>query len=475
MLHRLSIRWRLAVISAALTFAILTLFALVVGQLTTSRMRDDFNNQMAAAVDELRDRLRVGVEENHLVVRTGLNTYAASTGAVIRVLNASTGQVVAQTPKAPDLGPVALSDGRGSGQVGGFRVESRRTVLRPSPLNGVGFSPLAVIVQYARPVSVVEDSVKSVRFFLLGGVLAGTVLALIGGLVLARRSLAPIARLTAMARSISRTRDPAASVPVPDAEDEVAELARTLDEMLVALTQSREETQQMLDRQRQFVADASHELRTPLTSVLANLELLADVLDGEEGEAACSALRSSKRMKRLVADLLLLARADAAREAPHAPTDLGQVLLEAVAEAGPLAGDHVVSVDTERVVVDGARDDLHRVALNLIENALKHTPPGSTVHASVGARGGRALLVVEDDGPGVPRELRERIFERFVRGEGDRGGSFGLGLSIVRAVAEGHGGSVRLEDRAGGGTRFVVDLPAVAQAVPVAVPAAAPA
>ena len=128
-------------------------------------------------------------------------------------------------------------------------------------------------------------------------------------------------------------------MPIPDADDEVAELARTLDEMLQALEASREEREAALARQRQFVADASHELRTPLTRVLANLELLADVLDGERGEAARAALRSSQRMRRLVADLLLLARADAKREVPHAPTDLAQVLVDAAAELGPVAGD----------------------------------------------------------------------------------------------------------------------------------------
>ena len=102
-------------------------------------------------------------------------------------------------------------------------------------------------------------------------------------------------------------------VPVPRTDDEIAELARTLDGMLHALDEAREETEATLARQRQFVADASHELRTPLTSVLANLELLAEVLDGERGEAAASALRSSRRMRRLVGDLLLLARADANR------------------------------------------------------------------------------------------------------------------------------------------------------------------
>ena len=131
--------------------------------------------------------------------------------------------------------------------------------------------------------------------------------------------MAPIAEMTAAAREIERSRDPAVRIPRPESEDEVAELARTLESMLRALGEARAETEATLARQREFVADASHELRTPLTSVLANLELLEEYLEGEQREAAASALRSSRRMRRLVADLLLLARADAGREAAHEP------------------------------------------------------------------------------------------------------------------------------------------------------------
>ena len=123
-------------------------------------------------------------------------------------------------------------------------------------------------------------------------------------------------------------------MPQPQADDEVAELARTLEGMLRELDAARGETESMLARQRQFVADASHELRTPLTSVLANLELLADSLHGDQGDAARSALRSSQRMRRLVADLLLLARTDAARTQPREPVDLATIVVEAAGELG---------------------------------------------------------------------------------------------------------------------------------------------
>jgi two-component system, OmpR family, sensor kinase len=313
-----------------------------------------------------------------------------------------------------------------------------------------------------------------VRLFLMLGVLGGTGLALVAGLLLARRAMTPIAGLTATARDIARTRDPRQSMPKPAAEDEVAELAATLQDMLLALEASREETEGALARQREFVADASHELRTPLTSILANLELLAEVLDGEHGEAARSALRSSRRMRRLVGDLLLLARADANRTVPHEPTDVGQVLVDAAAELGPVADAHELTVDAHPAVVDGARDELHRMVLNLMENAVRHTPAGTHVRAAVDRRDGHVLLSVQDDGPGVPGELRDRVFERFVRGGGDRGSSSGLGLSIVRAVAESHGGTVALED-AEPGARFVVRLPAASGTQAPEAPARAPA
>jgi signal transduction histidine kinase len=237
--------------------------------------------------------------------------------------------------------------------------------------------------------------------------------------------------------------------------------------MLQGLDEARGVTEAMLTRQREFVADASHELRTPLTSVLTSLELLSEELGGEQADTAQAALRSARRMRRLVGDLLLLARVDAKRVQPHEPLPLDEVLMEAASEIGPVADDHALEIDAEPAVVSGVRDDLHRLVLNLIENAVKHTPAGTHVRASSAMSNGDALLVVEDDGPGIPGELRDRVFERFVRGAGDRGAAgrdrargSGLGLSIVRAVAESHGGSVVLEYSGNGrGARFVVRLP----------------
>jgi two-component system OmpR family sensor kinase len=320
----------------------------------------------------------------------------------------------------------------------------------------------SVWVLYARPISDLDHTLARVQLFLLLGVLGGTVLALLAGLATAQRAIRPIAELTEAAREIERTRDPSRHVPLPQADDEVAELARTLEGMLQSLDQARSSTEAILDRQREFVADASHELRTPLTSILASLELLAEELDGEQAETAQAALRSARRMRRLVGDLLLLARADAKRVQPHSPTRLDEVVTEVASEIGPVAEEHELQIDAQPVVVSGARDELHQLTLNLIENAVEHTPPGTHVRIATRPAGLEALLTVEDDGPGVPPELGPRVFERFVRGGRDGARGSGLGLSIVRAVAESHGGAVGLEPAGpAGGARFVVRLPAI--------------
>jgi len=464
MLRRLPIRWRLAGGSAVLTLVILLIFAIAVGVLTSRGIRDDFELRVARGADEVRDRvqrsmrfdLTTGEWDPGGIIPT-LQAFVSADRAVIRLVQVDGSTVVFATDGSPQFKHLATGEAT---VTRGFRVETRYI-----PLQG-GYD---VIAQYGRPLSEVSSTLDRVRFLLIVGVLGGAALALAAGLVVARNAMGPVARMTATTREIARTRDPERRVPVPAASDEVAELAETLNEMLAALDSSREETEAMLSRQRQFVADASHELRTPLTSVLANLELLVDELGGDQGEAARSALRSSQRMRRLVADLLLLARADVGRERPRALTDLADVAVEVAAELEPVASEHELTVDASPAFVEGARDDLHRMALNLMENALRHTPPGTRVHAVVSNGDGKARLVVSDDGPGVAPELRERVFERFVRGEGDRGGSFGLGLSIVRAVAASHGGAVRLETPAEGGTRFVVELPAahVAEPAPV--------
>ncbi|HEX5853712.1 MAG TPA: HAMP domain-containing sensor histidine kinase [Solirubrobacteraceae bacterium] len=435
---------------------ILCAFAVGIGSLTVHRIRSDFNHEVQDTADQLAAQLHITIPP--LKIEPALSYFASkSEHAVIRVLTPGAGgNVIAQQPrKAPPLGEPRFT----ARTVRGYRVLSRTALVYA---NG---APIGhVIIQYARRVSEPEATVQRVELFLLLGVLVGSGLALLAGMAIARRAMTPIAELTSTAAEIARTRDPSHGIPQYEAEDEVSELARTLEGMLRELDAARGETEAMLARQRQFVADASHELRTPLTSVLANLELLAESLHGDQGEAASSALRSSRRMRRLVGDLLLLARTDAARVLAREPCDLAQTVVEAASELGSVSSSHDIVLDAQGAIVMGARDDLHRLTINLIENALRHTPPGTEIRVTTRTTpDGHAELVVEDDGPGIPEQLAATLFERFVRGVGDRGGSFGLGLAIVHAVAVAHGGKVTIERSKKGetGARFVVRLPAL--------------
>ncbi|MDQ4071940.1 MAG: HAMP domain-containing histidine kinase [Actinomycetota bacterium] len=461
--NRLPIRWRLALTSAVLTLVILATFAVVMGAFTAERLRDDFDNDVRARAADLKDRIRVAREfpsgrvilEQDDLVQVIVNVAASGDGAV-RVIDTE-GEIIAPSRGAPALGP----PGEGIREVGPYRVASE-------PLYAGSLVPVAYL-QYGKESRGLGATLDRLRIFLALGVLAGTGLALLAGLAVARRAMAPVGRLTRAAKHVAQTRNPTVSLPKPPSEDEVADLARTLEEMLHALDQAQGETESALRRQREFVADASHELRTPLTAVLANLELLEASLEGEDRELASSALRSSRRMRGLVADLLLLARADAGHRLAREVVNLSQVVREAGGEVAPLALDHELSVSTpegrgsdEPILVEGSGDELHRLTRNLLENAVVHTPPGTRVEATLSRDDATAVLDVRDDGPGVPFELRGRVFERFVRGDSDNGarGGTGLGLAIVRAVAERHGGSVEVGVAPAGGARFTVRLPA---------------
>jgi two-component system OmpR family sensor kinase len=463
---RLPVKLKVAVLSAAITFAILCLFAVVVGTAAEQRIVGGFDDDLRANVGELQDRMTLqrstdGSVDLRQSDADTLRVFAAG-DAIVRVVNLRNETVFASDPGVrlgPPIGGVT--------DIGDLHVASRELVV-PGPPQSLPFDlprPVAQpigYVQYAKPERSVQTTVNRVRLFLAVGVAGGTLLAFLGGLVVAKRAMRPIQGLTRAAREVARTRNPDITLPKPKANDEVSDLANTFEDMLGELSAARGETEDTLARQRKFVADASHELRTPLTSILANLELLEAELTGEPREMAGSALRSSRRMRRLVADLLLLARADSGREVPRAPVDLSAVAAEAAREASALSSEHPLSLDLPRpVMVSGVDDDLHRLAGNLIENALIHTPPGTPVTVSVRREGSDAVLEVADRGPGVPQSMRDRVFERFARGDGDAAppGSSGLGLAIVRAVTDAHDGRVELGDAEGGGARFVITLP----------------
>ena len=289
--------------------------------------------------------------------------------------------------------------------------------------------------------------------------LAALFLASLGiGWVVAGRVLRPVGRITAAARRIQAT-NLSERIALEGPQDELKTLADTFDEMLARLDAS-------FTAQRQFVADASHELRNPLAVIQTN----ADVALWDEGvpESARTRIeavrRASERMRKLVDDLLALARLELAA-AQRSEVDLAQLVHEVGDELDPLARAHglVLEQDAEsgvRVVAD--RDALKRALANLLDNAFRHSPPGAPVRITAARRNGSAVLSVADRGPGLTAEEQEHVFERFWRSDSARSresGGVGLGLAIVRRIAESHGGAVAVVSEPGDGSTFEILLP----------------
>jgi signal transduction histidine kinase len=217
--------------------------------------------------------------------------------------------------------------------------------------------------------------------------------------------------------------------------------------------------------QRQFVADAAHELRTPLTALRLQLQLAERATNDAQRNEAYGALRSGiARSAHLIEQLLALARMDPGTPMGElASVDLGEVAKSVIHEQQVVAAARSITLATgevEHVVIDGDASGLRMLVDNLVSNALKHSPEGGRVTIGVLREAAGVRLVVEDQGPGIAPAERERVFDRFYRGEGAAEGGSGLGLAIVRRVAERHGGSVELADAAAGtGLRAIVTLP----------------
>ena len=294
-------------------------------------------------------------------------------------------------------------------------------------------------------------------------------------LLVTRLALAPLDAMTGLARSITRG-DRGRRFAPPRTDTELGRAAAAFDDMLDALEGAEAAARAAAERTRRFVADAAHELRTPLAGVQAVTEAaMAPELTPEERERLqLLLLRETRRAARLVDDLLALARIDAGMELRREPVNLLE-LARAEADRVRLRDpDRPVEVEGAGVVVPGDAARLGQVLGNLLDNACRHTPAGGRIAVRVWS-GGLAVVQVSDEGPGVPRADRERIFDRLVRlddarvsGSGlsapgpsgsDQGGS-GLGLAIARGIARAHGGDLRCVDPPGGrGATFVLTLP----------------
>ena len=340
---------------------------------------------------------------------------------------------------------------------------ARAAVLRVEPEAGDEEKEPALLITVLRMERDDLLLLRQIRNTIFFAIPMALVVSLVAGYLLARRSLAPLEAIVTRTASITAA-DLDERLPVVNPHDELGRLARIINELLGRVGDA-------FRTQRQFVADASHELRTPLAIIRgeADVALRRDSRpEAEYREALAVVQGESVRLSRIVDDLFLLARVDAGASAlSRQPVALDQLVADAVRSVRSLANAQQVTVmahDIGDAVVHGDPVLLHRLLLNLLDNALKHSPAGSTVTVSLATDETRTMtkLQIRDEGPGIPEDQRKRVFERFVHGvQGDPSRSStgaGLGLAIAQAVAVAHGGRITLLDQSPGAT-FHVALP----------------
>ncbi|MEU4608343.1 HAMP domain-containing sensor histidine kinase [Kribbella sp. NPDC023972] len=322
------------------------------------------------------------------------------------------------------------------------------------------------------PTKDIDDTINSligweVLFGCVGVITAGGV-----AIIVVRRQLRPLRRVAQTAREVAglplATGEIGVTARVPEAltdeRTEVGQVAVALNTLLGHMENALDARHRSEQQVRQFVADASHELRTPLTTIhgYAQLSLRSpEHLPLAMGKVMVEATR----MAALVEDLLLLARLDAGRPLDLRPVDLARVALDSVTDARIVSPDHhwTLNLPAEPVVVTADEQRLHQVVTNLLSNARRHTPAGTTVTVGLTTDDVRqsAVLSIHDDGPGIPADLQPTVFKRFTRADASRtrdSGGAGLGLSLAQSITEAHGGAITVVSEPGS-TSFTLALP----------------
>jgi two-component system OmpR family sensor kinase len=320
---------------------------------------------------------------------------------------------------------------------------------------------IVAYLQLAESLQNIDQTRELLIFILVGGGIVVIILAAVVGWVTASTALRPIEEITESALQITRTDDLSRRIPITgSAKDEVGKL-------ILAFNETLERLENLFETQRRFLADVSHELRTPLTAIRGNVDLIRRM--GEADPISLDAIASEvDRMTRLVRDLLILVQAETGK-LPLAQdiVELDTLLLEVFQQAKVLANNKLeIKIGLEdQASVHGDRDRLKQVLLNLVANAIDHTPSGGTIILGLSCIDDYARLTVTDSGPGIPKEDLPHIFERFYRVESSRkrkdSGGAGLGLSIAYWITRSHNGKIEVASEVGKGTTFSVWLPRI--------------
>jgi signal transduction histidine kinase len=368
---------------------------------------------------------------------------------IVQILDGT--RVVGWSPAVEGRPPIARLQPGQTAIVEGLADEGNDSFMVAAAAARASTGPVTVLV--GRNLDTVQESVSVVTSILVVGLPLLLVIVGVITWVVVGRALAPVEAIRLGVSEISGTQLQR-RVPIPPGDDEVARLASTMNAMLARLEKAR-------DRQRRLVSDASHELRSPIAAIRQHAEVTLSHPDGTTVDRlAADVLAEDLRLERLAEDLLLLARADESSLKPKGrPLDLDDLALE---EGRRLRLTTQLRIDTSDVSAArtrGDRQQLQRVLRNLADNAVRHA--ASAIRLSVREDGGRAVLEIDDDGPGIPPERRRLIFERFTRlddARDRRRGGAGLGLAIVKEIVTAHGGSVTVGDAPLGGARFRVIL-----------------
>jgi two-component system OmpR family sensor kinase len=319
--------------------------------------------------------------------------------------------------------------------------------------------PRGSVVMVGRSIRREQGELNQWRWLLLGAGGGALAIGVIGGSWLTRRALRPLQQMSQAAAAISSA-DWSARIDTARIDVELATLAHTLNDAFDRLEAD-------FQKQARFTADASHELRTPLTVILGHLDLALTqgTPDPASRDAMNACLRAARRMKSLIEQLLLLARADAGKlTTQHVRLDFGEAVEECIDLLRPMARDKqvVLQATVKPVDVIGDPSLLAQVAINLITNAIQHNEPGGTVNVTVSSDKHSVRLVVADTGLGISEAAQARLFERFYRADAARSratGGAGLGLAITQSIVRAHGGEITCTSREGQGSEFVVTLP----------------
>lgn len=475
----MSLRLRLTLWYSTLLALLLALIAVLSLALVRASVLADVNNDIQRKGDQIASLLELGAPSAPIASLLGpaVNaSFAPETYVLVRNLdrrvtyrsnNLANRLIPLPNPEFDQ----ALLGRNGFYSLSFQRPNDLRVYFRPVRFG----DEIIAIVQIGRTLTSEQAILRQLAFNLFWICVAALALAAGVGYWLAGVALRPIQQATATALEITRTGRLDRRVPVSRArQDEIGALVNTFNEMLARL-------QELFERQRRFSGDISHELRTPLTAILGNTTLLkrgaalpaeerADILDEIEAEA--------QHMRRLITDLLLLAQADAGLTIQHERVELDTLLQDVFRQAQRRGGGRDLRlVCDETAVILGDADRLRQALVNLVENAIRYTPPTGRIELSLRADAAQAEIAVSDNGQGIAAEDLPHIFDRFYRADKARtraDGGAGLGLSIVQWVVEAHWGEIIVESQPGHGSTFRIRLPLAERAL-AAGPATPPA